>query len=159
PVALTYPATNTVTVNYATADGTAVASQDYVSTSGTLTFNPGATQQVINVSIVGSPLPKPDQFFSVALSNPTNATFSRSTATGLIHPTNNLVVTTYPDWRATNSVPPEIADGADADGDGFSTISEYALSLNPNVFDATNSPLSSRLENGLLKMIYPRLRP
>ena len=159
PVSLTYPATNTVTVNYATADGTAVAGLDYVSGSGALTFNAGVTQQVISVSIIGSPWPKPDEFFSVVLSNPTNATFSKSTATGTIYHTNNLVVTTYPDWRATNGVPPEVGDLDDADGDGFNTMSEYVLALNPNVADATNSPLSNRLENGLLKLIYPKFRP
>ena len=118
PVTLTYPATNTVTVNYATADGTAVAGQDYTSASGLLTFSAGVTQQVIQVGILGSPLPKPDEFFSVLLSNPTNATFSKSNAIGTIYHSNILVVTTYPDWRATNGVPAEVGDRADADGDG-----------------------------------------
>jgi hypothetical protein len=159
PVMLTYPATNIVTVNYATADGTAVAGQDYVPASGLLTFSPGVTQQVISVGILGSPLPKPDEFFSVLLSNPTNATFSRSNAVGTIYHTNVLVITTYPDWRATNGVPSEVGDRADADGDGFNTMCEYVLALNPSLPDATNAPLSQRLENGLLKLIYPRFRP
>ncbi len=158
PVTLTWPATNLVTVNFATADGTAVTGQDYVAVSGTLTFNPGVTQQVINVSIIGSLLPKPDEFFSVVLGNPVNATFSRSNAVGTIHHTNNLVVTTYPDWRAANGVPPGVGDLADADGDGFNTLWEYVLALNPGIPDATNSLLSNRLENGCLKLTYPRFR-
>ena len=41
-----------VTVNYATADGTASAANDYISTSGPLTFNPGITSQTVDVTIV-----------------------------------------------------------------------------------------------------------
>ena len=38
----------TVTVNYATADGTASAANDHISTSGPLTFNPGITSQTVD---------------------------------------------------------------------------------------------------------------
>ena len=40
PVRLSSEMDNTVTVDYATADGTAHAGDDYVATSGTLTFAP-----------------------------------------------------------------------------------------------------------------------
>ena len=42
-VTLSEASAKTVTVNYATADGTANAANDYISTSGPLTFNPGIT--------------------------------------------------------------------------------------------------------------------
>ena len=42
-VTLSAPSGNTVTVDYATADGSAIAPGDYVSVSGTVTFNPGET--------------------------------------------------------------------------------------------------------------------
>ena len=44
-VTLDPAATGTVTVNYATADGTAVAGTDYTATSGTLTFAPGEREK------------------------------------------------------------------------------------------------------------------
>src|SRR5437016_1695926 len=42
----------TVSVHYATSDGTATAGLDYVATSGTLTFSPGQTEAVFNVPII-----------------------------------------------------------------------------------------------------------
>jgi chitinase len=48
-VNLSVPSTQTVTVNYATADGTATAPQDYKPTAGTLTFNPGETRKTIEI--------------------------------------------------------------------------------------------------------------
>jgi hypothetical protein len=68
----------TVTVNYATADGTATAGSDYQSTSGTLTFNPGQTTQTILVPVNGDTTFEQDETFVVNLTTPTNATFSDS---------------------------------------------------------------------------------
>ncbi|MGI9065094.1 MAG: Calx-beta domain-containing protein [Pyrinomonadaceae bacterium] len=42
-----------VTVNYATANNTAIAPGDYKTTSGILTFNPGETSKLINVLVNG----------------------------------------------------------------------------------------------------------
>jgi chitinase len=47
-------AIQTVTVHYATADGTAIAGRDYLATSGTLTFNPGDTSKTVNVNFLGN---------------------------------------------------------------------------------------------------------
>src|SRR5204863_62476 len=49
-VSLSAATAQTVTVNYATANGTATAGTDYVSTNGTLTFLPGQTSQTITVN-------------------------------------------------------------------------------------------------------------
>jgi hypothetical protein len=43
-----------VSVNYATADGTATAGTDYVATAGTLTFAPGETTKTIRVEVLGN---------------------------------------------------------------------------------------------------------
>ncbi len=63
------------TVDYATQGGTAVADQDYISTSGTLTFAEGATDltQTIAVSIRGDTEEEADETFTITLRNPTNA--------------------------------------------------------------------------------------
>lgn len=52
-VTLSAASASTVTVDFATADGTATAPSDYAATSGTLTFNPGVTTQPITVNVVG----------------------------------------------------------------------------------------------------------
>ncbi len=65
----------TAAVNYTTQNGTASAglNNDYVATSGTLTFNPGETSKDIVVSIVNNAAPEPTETFSIVLSSPTGA--------------------------------------------------------------------------------------
>lgn len=74
----------TVTVAYATADGTAGAGSDYIAKSGTLTFKPQVTEGVIEISVVGDTLKEADETFNVVLSNPTNATIATGTGTATI---------------------------------------------------------------------------
>ncbi len=51
-VTLSSAATQTVTVDYSTANETAIAGQDYLASSGTLSFNPGQTQNTFNIGII-----------------------------------------------------------------------------------------------------------
>ncbi len=64
-------AVNDVTVDYATADGSASAPADYTATSGTLVFPQGDMSQTITVPVFDNGLFGPDKAFSVSLSNPT----------------------------------------------------------------------------------------
>ncbi|HYT30935.1 MAG TPA: Calx-beta domain-containing protein, partial [Actinomycetota bacterium] len=73
-----------VAVDYATADGTAVAPGDYGATSGTLTFTPGLLSRTIAVSVVGDTIQEGDETFSVLLSNPVGGTIADGTAAGTI---------------------------------------------------------------------------
>src|SRR5262249_36515762 len=76
---------NPVTVQYATADGSAtVADGDYTPVSGTLTFAPGQTQQTVTVLVKGDAVAEPDETFFVNLSSPTNAVLGTSQGTGTI---------------------------------------------------------------------------
>jgi hypothetical protein len=71
-VKLDVASANTVTVAYATADGTAkLADNDYVTKSGTVTFNPGVTSQTITVQAVGDTKLEDYQIFNVKISAPT----------------------------------------------------------------------------------------
>jgi uncharacterized protein DUF4394/Calx-beta domain-containing protein len=62
--------TGTVAVNFATSDGTAKAGQDYGTTTGTLTFNPGDATRSFTIPIINDRRPERDQFLLVTLSNP-----------------------------------------------------------------------------------------
>src|SRR5262245_6958149 len=58
-----------ITVNFATVDGSARAGEDYVASSGTLTFAPGETTKTITIQILGDTVPEYDEYFTVMLSN------------------------------------------------------------------------------------------
>ena len=73
-VELSQASTVTVTVVYATSDGSALAGDDYTATSGTLTFATGETVKAIIVPILDDDAYEPTQQFDVTLSNPTGAT-------------------------------------------------------------------------------------
>lgn len=83
-VTLNAPFSQTASVYFATADGIAIAGKDYVSTNGILTFPPGVTNETIAVAVIGNTLVEPNKTFFVNLSNPINATLSRSQAVGTI---------------------------------------------------------------------------
>ena len=60
----------TLTVQFYTLDGTAKAGEDYVATSGTLTFLEGETTKTFNVTILNNAALEVDESFLVALKNP-----------------------------------------------------------------------------------------
>ncbi len=82
-------APNSVTVSYATANGTAtLADSDYQLTSGTLTFtpNPGGPPQTQNISVLvnGDCKPEGQETFVVNLSAAVNAVISDTSGSGTI---------------------------------------------------------------------------
>jgi sugar lactone lactonase YvrE len=83
-ITLDSASTSQVSVNYATADGTAAAGTDYTQTSGTLVFPAGVTSETVNVPITTVATSGPTKTFTLNLSSPVNATISRGTATGSI---------------------------------------------------------------------------
>jgi len=94
-VTLSQASNQTVSVNYATANGTATAGSDYTATIGTLTFAPGVTTQVINIPILNNSLNEANEIFTLALSSPTNAILGAVTAaTTTITDTLTAAVTT-----------------------------------------------------------------
>jgi endoglucanase len=90
PVTLSSTALSPVTITYATANGTALASTnlvvgDYLSTSGTLTFPTGTSTATIKVTVIGNNVKEPNETFYVKISNPSaNAYLGDTQATGTI---------------------------------------------------------------------------
>jgi hypothetical protein len=80
-VTLSSIAEDLVMVNFITADGTALAKQDYSATSGTLLFQPGQTSRTISLAIKADRKREPNETFSVRLSNAGGATINDETAT------------------------------------------------------------------------------
>jgi hypothetical protein len=75
----------TITVLYATADNTATtADNDYLATSGTLTFDPGVTSQTVTVVVNGDRRPESDESFFVNLDSATVAPIADAQAVGTI---------------------------------------------------------------------------
>ena len=76
PVQLSNPSVQPISVNYATINGTAQAGADYISTSGTLTFNPLETSKSVSVTILGDNVIEGNENFFVSFTLPVNATVS-----------------------------------------------------------------------------------
>jgi uncharacterized repeat protein (TIGR01451 family) len=75
--------TQPVSVDFTTANGTALAGRDYLAKEGTLVFQPGITNKVVNVPVIGNRVPQPDKTFFLAF-NPLNAILAMSEAKGTI---------------------------------------------------------------------------
>ncbi|MCY4027251.1 MAG: fibronectin type III domain-containing protein, partial [Acidobacteria bacterium] len=89
-VALGKAATVPVTVDYATADGTAVAGQDYTAASGTLTFAAGETSKPVSVLVLDDAHDEGEETLTLRLSNAAGARITDGTATGIIANTDPL---------------------------------------------------------------------
>ena len=132
-VTLDEAATDTVTVDYATSDGTATAGTDYTSTSGTLTFDAGTTSKTISVSIADDETDESDETFTVTLSNASGADLGTSTATGTI--TNRAVVV---ETTATLSIAGSSGTEGDDDDIDFTVTLDEAASDTVTVNYATS---------------------
>ena len=62
-----------VTVDYATADGSATAGEDYTATSGTLTFAAGERRKTVSVAILDDAIDEGEETFRLRLSNASGA--------------------------------------------------------------------------------------
>ena len=83
-VTLNRAASGTVTVDYATADGTATAGADYTATSGTLTFDPGETAKTVDVPVLDDAHDDTEETLTLTLSNASGARIRDGEATGTI---------------------------------------------------------------------------
>jgi hypothetical protein len=83
-VSLSAPSDVPVTVEYATADGSAKERLDYVPNAGTLTFAPGETSKTVTVAVIGDTMDEFNESYSLGLSNPTGATLAETRGNGTI---------------------------------------------------------------------------
>jgi hypothetical protein len=99
-VRLSAPARSVVSVNYATANGTATSPADYQAAVGVVTIPAGATSAALTVRVAGDTRLEPNETFFVKLSNPVGALLGSSR--GQVTILNNEVVpgTLYVDDNA-----------------------------------------------------------
>ena len=128
-VSLSTSSTLTVTVDYATQEGSALAGQDFLSAAGTVTFTPGITLGAISIFLLDDALPEQVESFSVVLTDTQNA------ALGL-HPTMTVTITGDSDlytvllplvWRPVPA--PILYPIGNADGDGNYTVTWSAVPM------------------------------
>jgi hypothetical protein len=93
-VALSAASAATVTVQYATQEGTALANQDYLSAAGVLTFQPGQTTASLEALLLDDNINEVEESFQILLSNPINGTLNAAAASAQITIQNRLVFPT-----------------------------------------------------------------
>ncbi len=75
----------TVTVDYTTLDGSAIATADYLTSTGVLTIAPGSLTATVSVTLIEDQIDEPDESFYLILSNPVQAILSTDQVEGIIH--------------------------------------------------------------------------
>ena len=130
-VSLSREAEETITVDYATSDDTAVADEDYLAISGTLEFAPGETEKTITVEVIGDTDIEEDETFLVNLSNVIGGEIADSQGIGTI--TNDDL----------NPETPTVKEALNIDGNNTLQTYDYTLinlygsiGNNPAIFDS-----------------------
>ncbi len=114
-VTLSRALSETVTVRYATSDGTASAGSDYRATSGTLTFRPGQTEKTISVPVLDDELDEGPETMKLKVSVTSGwplTLATNTTATGTIVNTDRMPTA----WiaRFGRTVADQVLDALDA---------------------------------------------
>jgi hypothetical protein len=117
PVTLSAPSGFPITVDFATANGTAAAPGDFTAVSGTITFPIGTSQRPLDVTIVRDLQDETDESFTLGLSSPSNATLADGSGVGTLHDDDALVQQELihgTQWRGNLASHPGPAADADA---------------------------------------------
>ena len=83
-ITLNRPADRIVTVDYATADGSARAGEDYYAKSGTATFTPGNMRYFLSVPVLNDAKDEGEETFALTLRNAAGAAIADAEGTGTI---------------------------------------------------------------------------
>ena len=83
-VTLDPASSESVSVDYATANGRATAGEDYTATNGRVTFAPGETSKTVSVPIIDDAVEDDNETLTLTLSNASGADIDNATATGTI---------------------------------------------------------------------------
>ncbi len=127
-VSLSEAISQRVTVQYATASGTATSGTDFTAVSNTLTFEANETTKTVTVPTTDDSVDEPNETFTLTLSNPTNAALGDATATGTIHDNDTSPLTAsfsgMPLAHRGEAFTFTLNFSEDVDGLGFMTVKE-----------------------------------
>ena len=135
-ISLAAPSTVTVSMDYATADGTALAGTDYSAANGIVQFAPGEVRKFIGVPVLDNPASATgtSRNMQLVLSNPQYAVLSADMATGTIVDSHAMSSDSAFEHWGTAGIFTEAVECADChESDGI--IMQY---INPEVSLSTN---------------------
>ncbi|MGD8872322.1 MAG: Calx-beta domain-containing protein, partial [Gemmatimonadota bacterium] len=141
-VSLSAASGKTVTVDYATSNGTATAGSDYQSATGAVTFTPGDTSEPVSITVNGDFVDEgASETFDLTLSNPSNVTIGDGGGVGTITDDDVAGITVTPTGGLTTTE----AGGTDTftvvlDSEPTATVTIGLSSSNTN--EGTVSPSS-----------------
>jgi Calx-beta domain-containing protein/matrixin len=143
-VSLTAASTQSIEVDFATANGTALAPGDYAAATGTLTFPPATTALAVSVQVEGDQADESTEAFLVNLTNPVNALIADGQGVGTIQDDDSPVVSELSHGsRGSGTL---AAGGGAADRDTFA-IRQRPFASYEVVVDATSGDITPvRLE-------------
>ena len=119
-VALNVTSTETVMVDYATADGTAVSPTDYTAVSGTLSFAPGQLTQSFTVTTIDNTMDDGNRTVQLLLSNPMSATLGAADTAELVIQDNEQTSAGKTD--IVDDFETGLPTGLDGDGNGIGFV-------------------------------------
>ncbi len=127
----------TVSVSYATANGSASANSDYVPATGTLTFPPSSGSQTVAVSVTGDTTTESNETFTLNLSNAANAVLGDASGTATITDDDappGPVLTVPATVGTSGNIAVTIADGPANPSDWIGLFAVGASDSNPFVW-------------------------
>ena len=150
PITLSAASANSVTVSYATTNGTASAGTDYTGTSGSVTFASGETQKNVVIPILADAVTDANETFTFTISGLTSA--------GPVQLGNDTTVVTITDVAAsgTPSWYNWSALAADFDASDPANVTTTTTGQTPNTVTAWKNKVASR---GDLSPITAAQRP
>ena len=81
-VKLSQPAPSGFSADYKTINGTAIAGEDYVNTTGSLSFSPGQQTTLVTVPIIGDTIGEGAEFFSLLVTPPSSPSIGSDASVG-----------------------------------------------------------------------------
>jgi beta-glucanase (GH16 family) len=104
-ITLDQASTKTVTVNYSTVEGSAKATEDFITQTQTVSFAPNEIQKTIIIPVVADDMKEMDEDFKVVLSSANNATIYKSEGIAIIQNDDTRISFTNAGYDAPTSYP------------------------------------------------------